>query len=725
MTGAAGQVVTWRRSGLAGVAATTLVALLYVLDPALLEVVELKSYDLRQVTLGTRAAPGNVVIIAIDEQSLSELGRWPWTRATLARLIDCLEGAGVRVIAFDVFFPEAENAALLEQLEADGAPRAGLYDALRALLATDSVLARSIAASGKVVLGMSFLMSPQETRHASPAHADRVLASVEKDVVAAPAPATALGLPAPFGLLANVEALQRAARHTGHINIFPDRDGTLRATPLLMAYRGRLFASADVQSARLSLGDVALRAEADDFGLVALHLGAQRIETGVYGRALLRYYGPERTIPQITAADLLAGRFAPQALRDRVALIGATAKGIGDIRVTPHGAAFPGVEIRATAIENLLNGDFVRRPAWLPAVELAGLVVLGALLAGVLPRLTLRASAVAITVLASVYLGAALWLYATQLLWVTLVYPLLLMLLLFMSSNIVQYFMAEAQRRHIKSAFQYYVPSAVVDEIARDVQKLRLGGDKRELTVLFSDIRGFTSVSEALVPEELVRLLNVYLTEMTDAVFRHHGSLDKYIGDAIMAVYGAPIAHAEHARLACRTALDMMARLKELRARWQGEGLPSFDIGIGINTGSMIVGNMGSASRFNYTVIGDAVNLGARIEGLNKAYGTHILLSEFTQAQVREEFAGQLREVDRVRVRGRESRVRVYELIAPGQYASLDWLADFEQAYRRLEQGDVEGAATRFERLQEAVRDPVSAYHARRCRTPRRRADDQ
>jgi adenylate cyclase len=713
------------------VAATVLVALLYVLDPALLEVVELKSYDLRQVTLGTHAPPGNVVIVAIDEQSLSQLGRWPWSRATLARLVEGLERAGARVIALDVFFPEGENQALLEQierLEKQGGHRAASspYHAVRAALAADSALAHSLLASGKVVLGMSFLMSRDETRHESAEHANRVLASVEKDAIPAPpgASVSALPLPAPFGMLANVEELQRAARYTGHINIFPDRDGTLRAAPLLIAYRGRLFASADVQTARLFLGDVALRTEADDLGIVALHLGGQRIETDVHGRALVHYYGPERTIPQITAADLLAGRFAPEVIKDRVALVGATAKGIGDIRVTPHGAAFPGVEIRATIIENLLRGEFVRRPAWLPAAELAALIALGLLLARVLPRLTLRASAVVIAALASAYLAVALWLFATQLLWVTLVYPLLLMLLLFMSSNIVQYFIAEAQRRHIKSAFQYYVPSAVVDEIARDVEKLRLGGDKRELTVLFSDIRGFTSVSEALAPEELVRLLNVYLTEMTDAVFRHHGSLDKYIGDAIMAVYGAPVANAEHPRLACRTALDMMVRLKELRSRWQREGVPSFDIGIGINTGPMIVGNMGSANRFNYTAIGDAVNLGARIESLNKSYGTHILLSEFTYAQVRDEFAGQLREVDRVRVRGREQRVRVYELIPPGQYADLHWLSDFEQAYRRLEQGDADGAAAHFDRLHEAVHDPVSAYHARRCRTPRRRADD-
>jgi adenylate cyclase len=211
---------------------------------------------------------------------------------------------------------------------------------------------------------------------------------------------------------------------------------------------------------------------------------------------------------------------------------------------------------------------------------------------------------------------------------------------------------------------------------------------------------------------------------MTEQVFRHRGSLDKYIGDAIMAVYGAPIAHPDHPALACRTALDMMTRLHELRTQWQRDGLPSLDIGIGINTGAMIVGNMGSEKRFNYTVIGDAVNLGSRIEHLNKTYGTRILLSEFTYQRVKDEFPA-LRAIDRVRVRGRSARVELYELIAPGSYAHLDWLDDFSRAYQLLQAGQEAEAVTRFERLHGAVGDPVSAYHARRCRQPRRRLDDQ
>jgi adenylate cyclase len=256
------------------------------------------------------------------------------------------------------------------------------------------------------------------------------------------------------------------------------------------------------------------------------------------------------------------------------------------------------------------------------------------------------------------------------------------------------------------------------------MDKLRLGGEKRNLTVLFSDIRGFTSMSEALAPEDLVKLLNEYFTEMTEKVFIHKGSLDKYIGDAIMAVFGAPVANAEHPRLACRAAIDMIRALDVLRAQWRSDGLPDIDIGIGINTGPMIVGNMGSVSRFNYTVVGDAVNLASRIESLNKDYGTNILISEHTYELVRDEFPN-AREIDRVRVRGRAQYVRLYELIVEGKYKDLHWLGEFAEAYKLMRDGDLIGAAQRFDAIHARIVDPVSAHHAWACRTPGRRKSDE
>jgi len=258
------------------------------------------------------------------------------------------------------------------------------------------------------------------------------------------------------------------------------------------------------------------------------------------------------------------------------------------------------------------------------------------------------------------------------------------------------------------------VPVAVVDQILRNIDSLGLGGEKRELTVLFADIRGFTGIAESLSPETLVQLLNDYLTRMTDQVFRHDGLLDKYIGDAILAVYGAPIHHPDHARRACRTALDMVRAARGLQGQWKGQGLPPLDLGIGINTGPMVVGNMGSKTRFDYTVIGDAVNLGSRIEALNKQYGTHILISEFTYNQVKDEFP-HAREIDVTTVRGRNEPVRLYELMLAEHYPHLDWLPEFARAYELFRAGQRAKALPLFKKLAETCADPVSRYYVERC----------
>jgi adenylate cyclase len=293
--------------------------------------------------------------------------------------------------------------------------------------------------------------------------------------------------------------------------------------------------------------------------------------------------------------------------------------------------------------------------------------------------------------------------------------------LLFGVATLVSYFFTFSEKRYLKLAFQHYVPPAVVEDLVSDAGALRLGGEKRELTVLFSDIRGFTTLSEGMQPEELVKLMNEYFTVMTDIVFAHRGSLDKYIGDAIMAVYGAPVVESDHPALACRSALDMMRALDELQKKWQSAGLPKIGIGVGINTGQVVVGNMGSKTRFNYTVVGDHVNLSSRIEGLNKNYGTSILISEYTYERVKDEFR-EVREVDSVKVRGREQPVRLYELYLPGKYAA-DWLEEYTEAYATLQRGDHARAASMFTSLHARNGDGVSKIHAMRQGADRRRDD--
>jgi adenylate cyclase len=615
-----------------------------------------------------------------------------------------------------VLFAEAENRRLLEHIErleaergytADTTP----YGSLKKALAADASLAEAIARSGKVVLSMVFLMSADEARQLPAAETTRAFDEVRNQairVVRDSGNGTAsFPMPEPAGLLVNVTEIR--AQYTGHINSLPDFDGTLRWAPLVIRYHGQFFPSADVQAVRAFKRLDELVLHTTNYGITGLELGDQLIHTDKLGRALIHYHGPEQTIPTFSVADLLDGDVKSEFVNGKIVLVGATAKGIGDIRVTPYGPAYPGVEIRANTIQNLIDGDFINRPEWMALVDAVAIIALGAMLTWTLAQIGMWSGTALTLGLFVAYVTAAILLFRLEHMWLNIVYPSVLILALFVSSTVTKYVSAEAGKRQIKTAFQH------VDEIIANVGGLQLGGEKRTLTVLFSDIRGFTSVSQSLPPEDLVRLLNVYLTQMTEKVFKYDGLLDKYIGDAIMAVYGAPIYRQDHALLACRTALDMLAELRRLQTHWEAQGLPALDIGIGINTGPMIVGNMGSRDRFDYTVIGDAVNLGSRIEGLNKIYGTHILLSEFTYDLVREEFAG-VREIDVAQVRGRNEPVRIYELLSADDAESFNWLPEFGQAYALLRKQELAEAANIFERLCTSARDPVSHYHLQRCR---------
>ncbi|MEK6772293.1 MAG: adenylate/guanylate cyclase domain-containing protein [Pseudomonadota bacterium] len=701
-----------------GLFLTVLVATAFYFGVPLMDQLELETYDMRLRTLMHPPAVPVVTIVAIDDQSLNVHGRWPWSRQKIADLVKRLDRAGARVIALDIFFSEQENRELLaaiERLEAAGdANTRRLYAPLKQALAADDTLSRAIARSGKVVLSLVFLLGEEDARHVGAAEAEATQRRIRDQAISI-VRTRGGGVPTTVrearAVIANLPALQKAGRQAGHINILPDPDGTLRWAPLVMRHRGQFYPSADVQAVRLYLGNPALTLNLASDGVDSLTIGPRAISTDEDGRALIRYYGPERTIPTVSAADVLAGRADPARFRDRVVIVGGTSKGIGDIRVTPHGALFPGVEVRATIIQNLIDGSILRRPGWTLGVDFLVLLIIGLSLAWWLPRTRLPLAAAISGVVFAGYLAIVVVLFRGQGVWLNVVYPSSLLVLMFVSTALMKYFTAEHEKHQIKTAFKYYLAPKVVDLVTENIEQLRLGGEKRELTVLFSDIRGFTTFSETLAPEELVHLLNVYFTRMTEEIFHHDGTLDKYIGDAIMAYYGAPIARADHALAACRTALGMADALAELNREWQRQQKPTFQIGIGINTGPMVFGNMGSNTRFNYTVIGDAVNLGSRIEALNKTYGTTILLSEFTHAQVAAEFAGRVREVDTTRVRGRQEPVRLYELIHDGRYPDLGWLADYERAYRALRAGETKAARQGFQRLAEERNDPVSRYH--------------
>jgi adenylate cyclase len=677
------------------VCALFLAANLVPFEVPLLDQLELKTYDMRMRALDTPRAT-HVTIAAVDEPSLARVGRWPWSRTVHAELARRLDEAGARVIAFDIFFTERESA------KADGQ------------------LARVLGSTKKAVLSTVFLMNARDARYLGDSGVQAGLKAIAPQAIME-AGGRNSKLKA-YGVLANIPELQRSAAYAGHINVVPDADGIYRRVPLVMVHGDRYFPSSDVQVARAFYADQDFALKLDEYGPVSLTLAGREFPLDWDGQFLVRFRGrPGVAFDTVSVSDILDRKADPALLRDRVVLIGGTAAALGDIRATPFDAASPGVELRASVIENLIDGNLVYRPDWMPLIDVTLMAIIGLLMVWLLPRFGVAGGGLLAAALLGGYVAFAMYLFRSEGLWLNIVYPALVIVLLFATATLVSYFFTLSEKRYLKVAFQHYVPPAVVEDLVAEAGALRLGGEKRELTVLFSDIRGFTTLSEGMQPEELVKLMNEYFTVMTDRVFAHRGSLDKYIGDAIMAIYGAPVVESEHPLLACRSALDMMRALEELQEKWRPKGLPAIGIGVGINTGPMVVGNMGSATRFNYTVVGDAVNLASRIESLNKNYGTSILISEYTYERVKGEFPD-VREVDSVKVRGREGPVRLYELYTAGKYAA-DWLEEYREAYATLRRGDQARAATMFQQLHARNGDTVSKIHALRHGGDRRGGD--
>ena len=644
-----------------------LVGGLYLAALPILQRVELALYDQHFRLRGVRAPGRQVTIVAIDEASLRELGRWPWSRTVLADLVRRLDEAGVAAIALDIILNEPEQgdvqraaARLAERLrrlpvgraverELDAAVREG--DA-------DRRLADAIRASRRVVLASHFTLHtgpPDRAPEREGAPLKSALASFKHYTergVFPPPNARAAGYPIP--------PLLAAAQGVGHVNMQADPDGSTRLEALVVEARGHYYPSLALEAVRVGAGlDVhALRL---DFGR-AVEVGDVAIPIDARARVFIDYAGPARTIPHVSAVDVLRGRTPTEALRRRIVFVGATAEGTYDLRVTPFSPVFPGVEKHANVASNILEARFITRPVWVELVEAAGIAVVPLLLAGILPRLRpLTSLGAALALWAALYAGA----HAGFLegLWLPLVYPSLALTLTWVAITLYRFFTEERQRLFTKRAFQRYVSPEVVERIIEDPSALQFGGRLTELTVLFSDIRDFTTFTEKHDPQEVVQMLREYLTRMTDQVLAQHGTLDKYIGDAVMAIFGAPVALPDHAARACRAALAMAAEVERLRAKWVAEGKEPFRIGIGVNTGQMVVGNLGSEQLFDYTVIGDEVNLGARLESLNKEYVTakSIIISERTWEAARDTI--EVRRLGEVTVKGKTRPVVVYELL--------------------------------------------------------------
>jgi adenylate cyclase len=641
-----------------------------------------------------------IVVIDIDQRAQEVLGRWPFSRTNFAKTLDVLHDDGAKVVGFDITFSKPDQSAapifaLWAELEARR-KRGDSVDAklsaevqrLAASFDADKQFAASIQKFGPVVLGNYFLFTDADLRgmeaSALDAYANQIAffayppahplhPESQKQEKAGMLEAFANTNLLPQGAEANLDQLTSALNGdyswTGFFNAPPDADGIVRRASLVLPY-GRtknpdewdIYPSLDLMTARAYLGPPAqdMNLIYGPQGIVEIRFGkALLLHPDGRGQMMINYQGPASTFAHYSIVDVLQKIFPPGAFQGKIILIGATATGIGDLRGTPYGGTtYPGVEIHANVIDNILNERFLKhgfRQALADVLLILFFgIPLGIWMALVSPRWMWFGVSLLLPMIAVNF-----WAFLHGW-WLNLLVPALTLSTNVLLVSLYRSLFEEKEKRRVRAAFGQYLSPEVIRRLLVNPQLVE--PKKTDITVMFSDIRGFTTISEKLDAQELALFLNQYLSDMTGLVFEHHGTLDKYIGDAVMAFWGAPFEEPGHAARGCQTALKMMDRVREMQKKWEAEGKPHLDIGIGLNTGVASVGNMGSVLRYGYTALGDTVNLSSRLEGLNKDYGTHILVNETTYAAAKDE-GFVFRELDLIRVKGKLQPVTIYELI--------------------------------------------------------------
>lgn len=574
------------------------VLFLYYSQNAFLEAFEAKTYDLRFRNMrGAIPLEPSIGIIAIDDKSIGELGRYPWTRSQYARLLEKLKKAQVKAVMFDAFFPERED------------------------IVNDQAFAAATKKSGNVVLAVLF----EYGKDGQVKGATRSLPEIER---------SALGV--------------------GHINLQPDEDGVNRRSPLLIESDGELTPSLGMMAAMLALDQKEYVAD-----VFEVAVGDRAIPVGENYSMWINYTGPPGGYPRFSFTDIVNGRVPDEQLKGKVLFVGATALGVYDMRVTPYHGNTPGVEIHATVADNIISGRFIRQGGMEALLDMCFIVLLGALAYFMTTRLRLYGAIPATGLLLAGYIGFANYMFEGGQ-WINIIYPTLSAILALLVGGSFRYLVLERSAREMRSMFSSYLSPKLVLRLERDPDAAKIGGDNKEVTVLFTDIKGFTTFSESHPPQEVVSRLNEYLGAMVQVIEQHDGTIDKFIGDGIMAYWGAPLNQPDHAKLALECIASMAEKMHELRSKWEAEGLEIFSIRGGLQSGEVVAGNVGLAGKkMEYTVIGDTVNQSARLEGTAKYYGITYLVGENTYKLTAT--SCRYRELDKIRVVGKHLPVTIYE----------------------------------------------------------------
>jgi len=679
---------------------------------------------------GPSKPKGKIGILAIDEKSMKEFGRWPFSRNYYARALNNLKAAGVKWIGFDVVFSESEVASLkdtmreISRLKLNDKARLDALEEIadmHYLSPGDSSFAESIESFQNIITGFFYYVTKLEVelagRNSDPFPPSSVLEPASIKTIVMDEGKTLASydhLLKVHGAVGNIPAISHAGPNAGFFSNEPDKDGVVRWVTLIRNLNGHLIPSLSLKLAAEAMDrDIVVYFNKNGVETISL-INRQNDSDGVEipvdiygnGRALLNHLGPGyKTFKHISLADAYHFRFTDEEkkfLEGSTLVLGATATGMNDQRPNPFDSGVDGVENHAAMLDNIVSKNFMRRLPSMPVLEMATILVVGLLFGPLLIfSKALYAGIFALCFGVGFYFFDRLYWFEKGI-WAYMGMPYIEMIAMFFLIMVYKYAKEEKEKKKVKGAFGLYLSPQVIDEVLADPKALSLGGQRKELTVLFSDVRGFTTISETLTPEALCDFMNHYFTPMTGVILDSKGVLDKYIGDAIMAFWGAPISIADQADVAVHSSIKMLFALETLKVQFRAKGYPLIDIGIGLNTGPMSVGNMGSNDRFTYTVMGDSVNLGSRLEALTKEYGIKIMASQFTISRLKRPNDYFFRDLDNITVKGKNEPVKVFEIMKPdilsSSQAIRDLIGEFELGRKAYLDQDFILAKSQFEK---------------------------
>jgi adenylate cyclase len=662
-----------------------------------------------------------VRIVDIDEDSLKAVGQWPWPRTVLADLVDKLAAGGAAAIGFDIVFPEPDRMSPANALRfwPNSEALAGLREQVEKLPSNDQVFAEAI---GKASVELGFIAAPQGT-------------SIPETKAGFAQSGDDPKLFAPYypGAAASLKELQDQAQGTGSLNWIPEHDQIIRRMPMLIRVGDTLYPSFVADMLRLaqgastfivkSSGATGEKAFGEKTGIVGIKVGDYEVPTDANGQMWIRFT-PESKDRYLPAWKVLNGDIGADDLEGRILIIGTSAAGLLDLRATPLEASVPGVSLHAQAIEQILQGTFLQRPDFATTAELLYILVLGVVIAFLIYRLGALGSAVVGGAAVAAVIGIS-WYAFEALGWlVDPIYPAIALTAIYLVGTLVIFLRTERERNRVRHAFSHYMAPALVKRLADDPSRLKLGGETRDMTLLFSDVRGFTGISEGLDAEELTRFLNSLFTPLSNIILEEQGTIDKFMGDAVMAFWNAPLDDSLHPSHACSAALRMMRQMETLNQRWReeaeakGRSFKPVQLGIGLNTGVCCVGNLGSETRFDYSVIGDNVNVASRLEGQSKTYDVGTVVGVSTTARA-PDFA--FLELDLIKVKGKTEATRAFALLGDNAFKqSRDFITlaerhgEFLSRYRAKDWDAAEALSRECEKLNTSRLDRLYALYRER-----------